>query len=193
MNIILDLTPPIFCILLCVGCGIGWFFWKRFNWSFRYWLIPVFLCYMLLLINLTLFPVYLFDKATLDSIWGGMGGYFTPYQLIPFASIKDYFQTGARLQFVGNVLLLAPLSVFAEIFLQQRHKAWKMILGTGTVSVLIEITQLALNLMTGHPGRVIDVDDLILNISGAVITIILTRLVCKNQKICNILRRVLYR
>ena len=192
MNIVLDLSTPMFCILLCVGSGIGWLLWKHYNWQFRYWLIPMFLCYVLLLIKLTVFPIYIFDKENLDSIMEGVGKYFVFYQLIPFASIKNYFHGSGIVQLVGNIVLLSPLAVFAEVFLQQRPKAWVVTLGVSAVSLLIEITQLVINLTTRYPIRVLDVDDLILNIAGIVIAIILTRVICKNQKIRKVLQKIFY-
>ena len=68
MNIVIDLSTPIFFILLCIGSGIGWILWRRNHWQFRYWLIPIFLCYTLLLLQLTVFPIHILDKENLDKI-----------------------------------------------------------------------------------------------------------------------------
>ena len=193
MNIVIDLSTPIFCILLCIGSGIGWFLWKRHKWQFRYWVLPVFLCYILMLIKLTILPIHIFTNGTLEQITSGSGKYFVRYQIIPFASIKNYFNGGTLIQFLGNIALLSPLAVFAEVFLQQRPKAWIVALGVSVVSLLIEITQFVINLATRHPSRAADVDDLILNITGIVIAIIITRVVGKNQKIRKVLHRIFYR
>ena len=193
MNRILDLSTPMLCVLLCVGCGIGWLLWKKRNWKFRYWIIPVFICYVLILIQLTLFPIYLFDSETLDGIRQGAGKYFVFYQLIPFASIRNYFRGSAIIQLIGNLVLLAPLAVFAEIFLCQRPKAWKEALALSSVSLLIEAVQLITNFLTGYPSRVADVDDLILNTTGIVVTIILTRCIGKSRKVRTLSRKLLYR
>ncbi len=192
MNIVLDLSTPMFCILLCIGSGIGWLLWKQHKWQIRYWLVPAFLCNALLLIKLTVFPIYIFDKENLDIIMEGQGKYLVFYQLIPFTSIKNYFHGSGIVQLVGNIVLLSPLAVFAEVFLQQRPKAWIVTLGVSAVSLLIEITQLVINLTTRYPRRVADVDDLILNIAGVVIAIILTRVIGKNQKIQKVLQKIFY-
>ena len=192
MNIVLDLYTPMFCILLCIGSGIGWLLWKQHKWQIRYWLIPVFLCYALLLMKLTIFPIHIFDKETLDIITKDSGKYLVLYQLLPFASIKNYFQGSGIVQLAGNIVLLSPLVVFAEIFLQQRPKAWIVTLGVSAVSFLIETMQLVINLVTRYPCRVADVDDLILNIAGVVIAIILTRIIGKNQKIQKVLQKIFY-
>ena len=122
----------------------------------------------------------------------GEGKYLVFYQLIPFTSIKNYFHGSGIVQLAGNIVLLSPLAVFAEVFLQQRPKAWIVTLGVSAVSLLIEITQLIINLTTRYPRRVADVDDLILNIAGVVIAIILTRVIGKNQKIRKILQKIFY-
>ena len=183
MNTVLDLTPITLCILLGVGSSIGWGLWKKLKWEFRYWLIPMFLCYTLLLIKLTVFPIHIYDKETLAKITEGAGKYSVFYQLLPFASIKNYFLGSAIIQLVGNIALLSPLAVFAEIFSRQRPKAWKVALGVSSVSLLVEITQLIINLTTQYPSRVADIDDLILNIVGVIFAIDLTRIIRKNQNI----------
>ena len=192
MNIVLELSTPMFCILLCIGSGIGWLLWKQHKWQIRYWLIPAFLCYALLLIKLTVFPIYIFDKDNLDIIMENEGKYLVFYQMIPFVSIKNYLHGSEIVQLAGNIVLLSPLAVFAEVFLQQRPKAWIVTLGVSAVSLLIEITQLVINLTTQYPRRVSDVDDLILNIAGVVIAIILTRIIGKNQKIRKVLQKIFY-
>jgi glycopeptide antibiotics resistance protein len=188
----LDLSAPLFCILLGAGSLIGWLLWKKHNRQFRFWLIPALICYILLLLKLTVFPIHIYSQETLDRMKAGFGNYWSFYQLIPFASIRNYFSGSGPIQLIGNLVLLSPLAVFAEIFLRQRPKAWKVALGTSAVSLLIEITQLVINLATRYPRRVPDVDDLILNIAGVVIAIILTRLIGKTQKIRKVLQKIFY-
>ena len=192
-NMIIDLSAPLFCILLGVGSGIGWLLWRKQNWQIRYWLIPMFLCYILLVIKLTLFPVYIFDQKSLDGMKENLINYMVYYQPVPFASIQTYFHGSGPIQLVGNIVLLAPLAVFAEIFSQQRPKAWKTALVVSSGSLLIEILQLAVNLATQYPARVTDIDDLILNAFGVVLALIVTRTLCKNQKLQKLSRKLLYR
>lgn len=193
MNIMIELTAPLFCILLGIGSIIGWLLWRKHHWQIRYWLIPVFLCYILLVMKMTLFPIPIFDQKNLEAFREGLGAYSLYYQLIPFASIKDYFQGSGIIQLIGNIALLAPMAVFAEIFVQQRPKAWKVALGSAAVSLLIEMMQLVISLATQYPNRVVDVDDLILNTTGVVIAIVLTRTVGKNQNIRTVFQKILYR
>ena len=193
MNIVLELSAPLFCILLGIGSGIGWLLWKKHNWQVRYWLIPMFLCYCLLLFKLTIFPIHLYDKEFLDSMKELAGNTSFFYQLVPFASIKNYFHGDGIIQLIGNITLLAPLAVFAEIFLCQRPKAWKVALGVSSVSLLLEIAQLIISITTQFPSRVVDVDDLILNTTGVVLALVLTRVIGKNQKVRKVFQKILYR
>lgn len=190
---VIEITAPLFCILLALGSGIGWLLWKKRGWQIRYWLIPVFLCYCLLVLNLTVFPIRIFDKTDLNNYVANMGGSLVFYQLIPFASIKDYFSGSGPIQLIGNAALLSPLAVFAEVFLRQRPRAWKVALGVSAVSLLLEITQLIISLATGYPSRVVDVDDLILNTAGVILALVFTRAICRNGKIRSLLQKILYR
>ena len=189
----LDLSAPLFCILLGAGSLIGWLLWKKHNRQFRFWLIPALVCYILLLLKLTVFPIHIYSQETLDRMKAGFGNYWSFYQLIPFASIRNYFSGSGPIQLIGNLVLLSPLAVFAEIFLRQRPKAWKVALGVSSVSILIELMQLAINLATQYPSRVTDIDDLILNTTGVVVALVFTRAICKIQNIQKVLQKVLYR
>lgn len=146
-----------------------------------------------MVIKLTIFPIFIFDQETLAEIRQGAGKYFIFYQIIPFSSIKNYFHAGTIIQMIGNIILLSPLVLFIEIFLNQRPKAWKVALAASTVSFTIEIAQLFINLSTGHPSRVADVDDIILNTAGVILTIILTRYIGKRSNIQEKLQKIFYR
>lgn len=193
MPLILDLTVPVFLLLFCAGCAIGWLLWARKHWHIQAWVIPLFVFQALVVAKLTLFPISIFDSETLARIRKDAGEYFVFYQAVPFASIVNYFRSGAMIQLLGNLLLLAPMAVFVEIFLRQRPRAWKVVLGVSALSFGIELLQLAINLLTGHPSRVADVDDLILNIAGIALSVAFARCVSKIQRLRPFLRKVLYR
>ena len=190
---ILDLTTPIACILMGLGCIVGWLLWKHRKWQFRCWLIPVFLCYILLLMKCTVFPIFIFEPEALERMTGGAGKHYELLQWIPFASIRNYFRDDSIIQLIGNLVLLFPMAVFADVFSRQRLKAWKVVLGVSFVSLLIEITQLVINLITQFPSRVTDIDDLILNITGVVLALVLTRVMRKNRSIRKVFGKILYR
>lgn len=69
-------------------------------------------------------------------------------------------------QLVGNVVMFAPLGFLLPL-LSTRHRRFAMAAAVGlSVSVGIELVQLAL-LLTLSSRRSVDVDDVILNVAGA--------------------------
>lgn len=172
---ILDMTRELFCISFFVISVIGYIVYVKKNLKIQYWIIPVFVIYLLYLLKVTLFPIFIFDQETLEKIREGAENYLIFYQIKPFASIVNYFREGAMLQLVGNLVLLLPMVCFVEIFTKGKWKMKSMILFVSAFSFLIEILQLIINYGTGHPSRVADVDDLILNVTGIVITTLAIR------------------
>lgn len=193
MNRMIEITPLMFFILLAAWCVIGWFLHQKRQWRVKYWTIPLFGFYILMLIGITLFPIYIYDSETLARIREGMGKYFVFYQAVPFASIANYFHSGAIHQLFGNLLLLVPLALFVEIFLRQHPKAWIEAAAVSGISLGIELAQLAINLLTGHPSRVADVDDFILNSAGVILAIMLARCLGKRESLRNFFQKILYR
>ena len=195
---IIDLTPELFCILFFVFSIGGWFLHAYNNRiRIRYWLIPAFVAYLLLLISVTIVPIYIFDAATLERIRNDAGSYFVFYQIVPFKSIMTYFRESAIIQLIGNLVLLAPMVFFMEVFTKGRRSAKAMCAWVFLVSFSIELVQLIINYATGHPSRVADVDDLIVNTVGGIICLVVLRILEKairqKQGLLTISKKILYR
>lgn len=82
---------------------------------------------------------------------------------IPFKEIFRY-RLGSRLflkNVLGNVLLFIPFSFFASYYLNVK-KSYSIIILTMIASISIESVQMSI-------GRVFDVDDILLNISGGIL------------------------
>ena len=188
MNMAIYLTGPVFVALLLAGSIGGWFIHRKKNWEIRYWLIPAFIFYLLLLVDTTLFPIYFFEEEIKEWVRQDVSGRFVFIQPIPFASLRNYGTPGAKIQLIGNLLLLMPMGAFAVVCREQ-SKAWKLALSVSLVSVGIELTQLAINFLTGYPSRVTDVDDLILNAAGAIAAVWITKRLLKQK----IIRKLIYR
>lgn len=76
----------------------------------------------------------------------------------------------------GNVAAFVPLGVLAPA-VSARWRSWVRVLGLGlAVSLAIEVAQLAVSLVVGHPYRQADVDDLLLNVAGTAAGFALWRL-----------------
>ena len=194
---IIDMSRELFCILFFVISVIGYILYKKRNATIQYWIIPVFVIYLLYLLKVTLFPIFIFDQETLEKVKEGVENYLVFYQLKPFASIVNYFREGAMIQLIGNVILLSPLVVFGEIVTRGKWRITRMILLVSSVSLLIELLQLVINYSTGYPYRVADVDDLILNVTGVIITMLVLRAakkaVSRKEESCLKIRALLYK
>ncbi|MFG0216283.1 VanZ family protein [Brevibacillus porteri] len=174
-------------LVFMLGCYVLFVPWLIYTYRkdgfFSWWrliLSSSFLFYLLCALFLVLLPL----PATRDTC--AMQGENTVYySLIPFTFVRDilketsivwsqpssYIQLvreRAFLQATFNFLLLFPFGVYLRYFFQKREY-WKRALGLGFVlSLFFEVTQL-----TGIygiylcPYRLFDVDDLILNSSGA--------------------------
>ena len=91
------------------------------------------------------------------SLWHDWGS----VNLVPFATIQLELNRSNRdlglLNVVGNVVLFAPIGLFAV--LSGRFRVWTAILAGTALSVLIEVSQFLV-------GRSADVDDVLLNFAG---------------------------
>ncbi len=195
---ILDMTSELFCILFFSLSFLGYVIYSvKKQIQIRYWVVPAFVVYVLYVIKVTIFPIFIFDQETLSNIKEGVGEYFKFYQLRPFASIINYFNQGALIQLLGNILLLAPMVFFVEVFTKGKKNWKKVILFTSLLSFLIELVQLIINYSTGHPSRVADVDDLIINITGIIISFVclrfLEKVIRNNLAISKIVKKIFYK
>ena len=116
---------------------------------------------------------------------GGLSGEFasnlnlTPFKTIlwfvrlPEITDDPYLLTHAFINLVGNVVLFVPLGYMLPDNLPRVNRFWKMLLLVTAVMIAVEILQL----FTGLGSC--DIDDVILNLFGAVIGYILWRIKTK--------------
>ena len=162
-------------VLLCVSCGFFWlggFFLTKRSGNNRPMKINlrIFLAlYLLLFATLTLF----------DPLWGRNGGFviwnkelFEMYvqnslNLVPFKTILQYFYRGTVNQFVvnvvGNLVCLMPLGILLPLNFEKQQKTGIFLMTCVLIVSAVEILQFAT--LSGS----CDIDDLILNVSGAFI------------------------
>ncbi|MGL4337347.1 MAG: VanZ family protein [Turicibacter sp.] len=87
--------------------------------------------------------------------------------------LLDFMRWGNLFHFttVGNFLMLAPLGIYLPIlFKKQKWNLFKILLVGLSVSFCIEIIQLTYSQVTGYIYRGFNVDDLLLNTLGAVMS-----------------------
>ncbi|MEV5608961.1 VanZ family protein [Streptomyces sp. NPDC052225] len=92
--------------------------------------------------------------------------------LRPGASLRQYAESytflAACKQIGGNLLLGAPFGLLLPVLVARRLRLLQVLLVTAAVMVLVELAQGAL-----VRGRAFDVDDIILNTTGALIAYVL--------------------
>jgi len=96
-----------------------------------------------------------------------MPGQVVTDNAIPFVTIRVYLDNLDSAfwvsQAVGNVLLLLPVGLFGPIAFPWLSRWWRVVLLAFVISASIEIAQLFI------PERSADVDDVMLNVIGALL------------------------
>jgi glycopeptide antibiotics resistance protein len=168
---------------------INYFIRIRKNEEFqlkRELLLNAFFLYCLAVIGLTFFPLF---------IGNGMAGTYFNINYIPVVStlnaikriqdsrVSDYMLKFWIRNIGGNLVLLLPMGLFLPIFWDRFRKIKTIALAGFSISLTIEILQL-LSAFIGN-ARTFDIDDIILNTTGAVIGYGVFCLI--NKKIANFL------
>ena len=184
-------TTIIFVLLVCIFIYIGGILLSKYYHNkkplkFNLWLF--FILYILLLIDLTL----------LDLSWGRHGFLLTTpnfeylknsINLIPFKTIYEYLiknfnnLTTTSIIFYnifGNFIALMPMAFFLPLLFKKENKFSNFFLTIFLIVFGIELTQLF-----GLVGR-FDVDDIILNVSGALTMFGILKIKTLNNLIRNI-------
>ncbi|MBS4537542.1 VanZ family protein [Clostridium sp. D2Q-11] len=143
----------------------------------------VFVIYVLMLMSVTLFPIYI-------GIDHDPNYYRLPINLIPFKNvIKEIGMIGTSYggdivfhiklilrNVVGNTILLLPLGVMSPIIWGKFTRVKMIILEGLIVSIFIELLQL-IEILSGIAFmRAVDIDDLILNVLGVIIGYLIYKL-----------------
>ena len=146
--------------------------------------------YIMCLIKLVYMPIrIIYDREMYQQMGGD--GRMNYVQLIPFQTIIDTLKSNNWIvQLGGNIVLIIPVIFFAYYIFSVKSLKKCILLGV-FVTVFIEITQLIIDVITKFPNKVCDVDDIILNIIGVMVAVLVIR--CLNgtnldKKISNFLK-----
>lgn len=137
--------------------------------------------YVLCLVKVVYTPVRIvFDRAMSGDMMKAMEMNYANF--VPFRTITG---VGSVHNFVvqvgGNILLLMPLVFFLYyVFFIKSYK--KCMVYSFMVIIFIEITQYIIDITTKFPNKVCDVDDVILNFIGIMLSIVIIHLL-RNTKI----------
>lgn len=128
-------------------------------------LVCIFIAYITAVVCIVFFPI-LYDEPVV------YGNGYTWYNLVPFATIAETVSGGfgetAFLQIFGNIFLSVPFGFFVMMWMK-KPKLWKMFVFAFGFTVTIEITQMFLGFAINSMYRNVDIDDVILNATGAFI------------------------
>ena len=95
--------------------------------------------------------------------------------LIPFASIMNLLRYSTALtalkNIAGNVLLFVPFGLLLPLLFERLRKPWPLLWRAAVISGAIEVGQLPTRV------RATDVDDVILNVVGAMVGLLIFRLI----------------
>ncbi|EQC1983969.1 VanZ family protein [Listeria innocua] len=151
-------------ILFVVVFELVYLGFKKFNISKSTLGTYMFVAYLAILTEVVLLP---FNLTTAGETYP-LEAYL---QIIPFQTILFYLKNILNLhlmiQFLGNVVLLVPFAIYINRF--KNISVLKNIVLALGISLIIEISQGILNLITQYPNNVTDIDDVILNVSGYVL------------------------
>lgn len=165
-------------ILLAVPAGVALALirsWRQGDGAWRLVVRVAFAAYAAILVGLVFFPLPLppWQIPGFDA-----GPRLDPWPL-PWANLRPFATIGPSLglgpdwpQFwilLGNIAAFVPLGVFVGVGWPRRH-AWRRAFAVGlATSVAIECGQLGLSLLMGYPYRAADIDDVIVNVAGALL------------------------
>jgi glycopeptide antibiotics resistance protein len=161
---------PGFLVSLAALPFIYWVIRRRAD---RRWtlLALIAVIHVTLVIALTIFPVPIAGQEFYRQTRG-----MSEDNVVPFATIRAqlmHLSLSTIRQLVGNMLALVPLGIYAPELWPALRDWRKFVLVAIAFGVGIELTQYAGSLIEGFTYRVTDVDDAIMNASGAVIAFLL--------------------
>jgi glycopeptide antibiotics resistance protein len=151
-----------------VGCGLLLILlihtWRRNHSRPQLLFLGLFWFYLLLAIRQTLFPIFPGDD------WR------QPFsEILSHINLRPFYFGGlfgplphlARLEIIGNILLTVPFGFLLPLVMRirARHLPWLLLIG----GFGFETGQLIINLVFGGNFRSVDINDVILNTTGALV------------------------
>ena len=161
----------ILLLLLALFCYLGTILLSKFlknNKPMKIYLYGIFIIYIITLIQLTLFDsdygrsglnIFDWSKENLEV-------YLENNNLIPFKTITLYILRQDRVAIInllGNLVAFAPMGLFLPLLFKKQTKLQNFILTN--IAIILAIESLQFLSLSGH----FDIDDLILNLLGALI------------------------
>lgn len=137
----------------------------------------VFTIYSLVLIKIVFFPIPFQEKSI--ALFREINGNFS-MNLIPLKSMLEIVITNDAgnifYQLGGNFLLLLPMGLYLSIIFRKTSFK-KLVLSIALTSAFIEMVQFLIGFAIDCQYRVVDIDDVILNILGGLVGLVIGRLI----------------
>jgi glycopeptide antibiotics resistance protein len=171
--------------LLVPALPLAWWIWRRGESGAvdrrRTIFLLLGLAHVTAVVALTIFPIPVAGQDYYRVTHGFSEDNYVPFSTILFQLSHPGF-TSFR-QLVGNSIVLMPLAVYGpELWPRLRDWRWFAAVALG-FAVAIELTQLAGSLLEGFTYRVTDVDDAIMNATGAVVAFFVWRCAVEREPV----------
>lgn len=166
-----EIDRIILLFLLALFCYLGTILLSKFlknNKPMKIYLYGIFIIYIITLIQLTLFDsdygrsglnIFGLNKENLEV-------YLENNNLVPFKTITLYISRQDRVTIVnllGNLVAFAPMGIFLPLLFKKQNKLKNFILTN--IAIILTIESLQFLSLSGS----FDIDDLILNLLGALL------------------------
>ena len=137
--------------------------------------------YFLILFNTAIFGFEVATGEMLQDIIKESRGY-SSFQFIPFFSIRSTYEGAGTweyptIQIIGSILFLFPLAYSMRILKDMSVK--KVFITCLIVDIGIEFIQMMTNIITRIPSHMVDIDDIILNMTGVVLALLVAKVTYK--------------
>lgn len=174
-------SPGVFILFLIFGLlfSLYYFFINKKVKSFKGLIIRLaaiyYLCALYAAIGLTIRPGL---SNSISKAYTSLFDYPLHVYLnyIPFKNITDFIQRELWIQLVGNLALLMPIPIFTYLIFNK--KSFKLtVLSSLIISLTIEASQFICNVISKAPNCATDIDDVILNVCGAILSFALLNLI----------------
>ena len=162
----LHISVLLFLYLIIIAIIISIYFLKHSQKKKILFWKCLFVLYLLIIIKVTVFPLTFKRFPWMDNI-----SYIT-IQWKPFHSIVAFIKQKNYIQIVGNIFLLMPLPLILQGIAEKNFSKSKCFFCICSASLSIEIFQMGINYITHIKNHVVDIDDIILNVTGGLLLII---------------------
>ncbi len=158
------------CAILYIPLFI-YFLFKKYR-AERHIFCLAFYIYFCVLIKYTFFPIPV-NLALFREMFEGQG---LSTNIIPFKDIYNVLRMAyygnvniALKQLGGNMILLLPFGYFLPLIYNKFNSFIKVFIAALVLSASIETIQFIANNLMKFPYRAADIDDIILNVTGAIL------------------------